>query len=129
MSFFLPTVQNGQGAEKAHKFFNINFLHPTREPPPEKNYVPHFLGKNAKKGPTEIFSGVFWGLTNGVPNGPFSATKSLVYCFFFLPLVLRCPGPPTEVKNGKSGKMTFWGQKMPFLGSFLEPFKWAFWGI
>ena len=39
---------------------------------------------------------------------------------------LRSQGPPTEVKSGKSGKWHFWGQKMPFGGSPLEPFKWGF---
>ena len=32
-----------------------------------------------------------WGSKNGVPNGPFSATKSLAYCFF-LPFSMPCPG-------------------------------------
>ena len=44
-------------------------------------------------------------------------------------LKLRSQGPLTKVKIGKSGKSHFWGQKMPFWGSLLEPFKFAFWGI
>ena len=35
--------------------------------------------------PHQFFGGVL-GVKKGVPNGPFSATKSLVYCFV-LPLV------------------------------------------
>ena len=45
-----------KGRKKHINFFNINFLAPTRNPqfwaPQKKVYVPHFLGKNAKKGPT-----------------------------------------------------------------------------
>ena len=44
------------GPKKHINFFNINFLVPTQNPPfwaPRKKFdVPHFLGKNAKKGPT-----------------------------------------------------------------------------
>ena len=71
-------------------FFNINFLaHPKRPilaPQKKKVYVPHFLGKNAKKGTHINFFGGIFGVKNGDPNGPFSATKSLVYCSF-LPLL------------------------------------------
>ena len=56
---------------KTHiNFFNI-----------KKVYVPHFLGKGAKR--THInFLGWIFGVKKGAPNGAFSATKSLVYCFF-----------------------------------------------
>ena len=41
---------------------------------PEKkkhvNFVPHFLGKTAKKGPTQTFSGGIWGSKAGSPVLP-----------------------------------------------------------
>ena len=36
------------------------------------------------------------------------------------------PGSPHRGQNWKIGKMTFLGSKNAFLGSPLEPFKWAF---
>ena len=49
---------------------------------PQKSvYVPHFLGKDAKKrDPHKLFRGDVW-IEKGVPNGPLWATKSLVHCF------------------------------------------------
>ena len=44
--------ENDRGREKHINFFNINCLAPAQKGPPEKVYVPHFLGKNAKEGPT-----------------------------------------------------------------------------
>ena len=44
-----------KGPKKHINFFNINFLAPTQNThfgPQKKAYVPHFLGKDAKKGPT-----------------------------------------------------------------------------
>ena len=46
-----------RGTEKAHKFFQYELFGPTQNPPfwvprKKKVYVPHFLGKDAKKGPT-----------------------------------------------------------------------------
>ena len=50
--------------------------------PRKKVYVPHFLGKNAKEAHKhKLFRGIL-GVQNWAPNGPFWATKSLVYCFF-----------------------------------------------
>ena len=47
---------------KAHKLFQDRLFGPhPKHPilgPPERVYVPHFLGNDAKKGPTSIF---FWG--------------------------------------------------------------------
>ena len=81
--------------KKHINFFNINFLHPIQKHPilgPQKKvYVPHFLGKNAKKRTHINFFGGILGAKNGVPNGPFSATKSLVSCFF-LPLLVGVGG-------------------------------------
>ena len=85
-------LSRGQ-TEKAHQLFQHKLFAPHPKHPflgPQKRvYVPHFLGKDAKKGPTlHSFRGIF-GSKKGVPNRPFSATTSLVYSFF-LPL-LRLP--------------------------------------
>ena len=77
--------------EKAHKLFQHKLFAPHPKPshfwaPREKFICLTFLGKNAKKGTHINFFGGILGVKNGVPNGPFSATKSLVCCFF-LPLV------------------------------------------
>ena len=67
-----------------HKLFGP---HPKRPilGPQKKVYVPHFLGKNAREAHKhKLFRGIL-GVKNGVPDGPFWATTSLVYCFF-LPL-------------------------------------------
>ena len=60
-------------------------------------------------------------------TGPLLIAQSPVQLHSFL-LRLRSQGPPTEVKIGKSGKWHFWGQKMSFWGSPLEPFKWGLFG-
>ena len=39
------------------------------------------------------------------------------------------PGSPYKRQNGKIGEMTFLGSKLPFWGSVLGPFKWAFWEL
>ena len=78
-------ASKNKGQKKHINFFNINFLDPPKTPhfgPQKKVYVPHFLGKSAKEAHKhKLFLGIL-GVKNGVPNGPFSATKSLVYCFF-----------------------------------------------
>ena len=76
-----------RGPKKHINFFNINFLAPTQNTPfgvprKKKVYVPHFLGKDAKQCSHINFFGGIFGFKKGVPNGPFSATKSLVYCFY-----------------------------------------------
>ena len=76
---------NANGKPKKHiNFFNINFLAPTLNTlvwaARKKVDVPHFLGKDAKKGAHINFFGGIFGVKKGAPNGPFSATKSLVYC-------------------------------------------------
>ena len=63
------------------------FLAPTQNTPfpvPQKSLCASFAGKGRKNGTHINFFGGFGG-PKGAPNGPFSATKSLVYCFF-LPL-------------------------------------------
>ena len=68
-----------------HKLFQHKLFGPHPKPPivgpQKKNYVPHLLGKNVKKGPHKLFEGIL-GVKNRVPSGPFSATKCLVYVFF-----------------------------------------------
>ena len=83
VSPLLPRFPKGQ--KKHINFFNINFLDPARNPPfwaPRKKLCASFPGKGRQNW-THInsFRGIL-GVKNGVPNGPFSATKSLVYCFF-----------------------------------------------
>ena len=66
-------------ARKKHiNFFNINFVAPAQNPnlgPLEKLYVPHFLGKNAKKGPTSTLSGGSSGSKTGSQTGHFRPHK------------------------------------------------------
>ena len=108
-----------RGRKKHINFFNINFLHPTRTPPfgpPEKGLCTSFPGKGRKKGTHINFFGGIFGVKNGVRNGPFSATKSLVYCFF-LPLnvsnnhELQSESCGREPENGKFPKWLGEGAK------------------
>ena len=76
-----------QDAEEAHKLLAPH--------PKNPMFVcASFPGKERKKGgdPHKLFPGGF-GVKNGVPNGPFWATESLVYCSF-LPIKSRCLGNP-----------------------------------
>ena len=80
--------KTGRGREKHIRFFNINFSPSPPKPPfwaPRKNVCASIPGKGRKKGTHINFFGGIFGVKNGVPNGPFSATKSLVYCFFSCP--------------------------------------------
>ena len=78
-----------RGPKKHINFLNINFLAPTQNTPfraPEKNLCASVPGKGRKKrNPHKVFQGDLGGVKKVVPNGPFSATKSLVYCFFSCP--------------------------------------------
>ena len=78
-----------KGRKKNTNFFKINFLAPTQNPPfwahRKKLMCLISWERTQKKGTHINFFGGIFGVKNGVPNGPFSATKSLVYCFF-LPL-------------------------------------------
>ena len=46
-----------------------------------------------ERDPHKLFSGGIFDVKNGVPNGPFSAPKSLVYCFCSCPCSGRVGGP------------------------------------
>ena len=71
-------------------FFNINILAPTQNPSfgaPEKKFMCLISWERTqKRDQHKLFRGIF-GVKNGVPIGPFSATKSLVYGLF-LPLTV-----------------------------------------
>ena len=74
-----------RGPKKHKNFFNINFVAPTQNTPfwaPRKKLM-CFISweRTQKRDPHKLFRGDF-GFKKGVPNGPCSATKSLVYCFF-----------------------------------------------
>ena len=71
-----------RGQKKHINFFNTNFLAELFGPP-EKSSCASFPGKGRKKGTHINFSGGFLG-QKGCPKRPVSATKSLVYCVFFL---------------------------------------------
>ena len=75
-----------RGPRKHINFFNINFLARTQSTPSgaqkKKKLCASFPGKGRKKETHINFFGAILGVKKGVPNGPFSATKSLVYCFF-----------------------------------------------
>ena len=75
-----------RGQKKHINLFNINFWPPPQTPdfgPPEKFYVPHFLGKDAKKGTHISFWGGFLGQKGGSTRAIFGH-KRLVYLLFAL---------------------------------------------
>ena len=73
-----------RGQQKHIKCFQHKHFAPT--PPknnfgaPKKVYVSHLLGKKAKKGPPQTFSGGFWGVKKAPQTGHFVPQK--VYSFF-----------------------------------------------
>ena len=84
-----------KGTEKAHKLFQPKLFGPNPKSPilgPQKKVdVASFHGKERKKGTHINFSGRLFGVKKGVPNGPFLAPKSLVYCFFLPLWTAGCP--------------------------------------
>ena len=78
-----------------------------------------FPGKERKRGTHINFFGGIFGVKSGAgsPNGPFSATKSLVYCFF--PALIfqfsKC-----FCSRGQH-EMNRWGLKSEFAGTLLDP--------
>ena len=77
-----------RGPKKTHKLFQhkLFVLHP-KHPilgPQKKVDVPHFLGKDAKRGPTQTFSGGFGGSKRGSQTGHFGHKKFSL--LFFLAL-------------------------------------------
>ena len=91
--------------EKAHILFQINFLAPTQPPPrfgpPEKSLCASFPGKERKKGTHINFFGGIFGVENGVPNGPFLATKKSSLSVFSCPywVVVLTQGPSGRAKQ------------------------------
>ena len=88
-----------RGRKKHINFFNINFLAPTQNPPfwapRKKKFMCLISWERTQKRHISInLFGAIWGSKRGVPNGPFSATKSLVYCFF--PALNKYPPPPAQ---------------------------------
>ena len=51
--------------------------------------MPYSWERTQQRDPHKNSLGGIFGVKKGVPNGPFSATKSLVYCFLFLPLFIQ----------------------------------------
>ena len=97
------------GFRKSHKLLQHKLFDPNpKQPmlgPLKKIHVPHFLGKEPKKGPASIFLGDFW-IQKGVPNRPFWATEK-----FSLFLVSR---PLMVLKRMVSAVLLsarFWGLK------------------
>ena len=74
-----------RGPKKHINFFNINFLAPTPQKTfsaPRLKFMCLISWERTRKGTHINFFGRIFGVKKGVPNGPFSATKRLVYCFF-----------------------------------------------
>ena len=72
------------GIDERHKLFQHELLAPHPKPHLEsqnKVCTPHFLGKCVPTRTHVNYSGGILVSQNGVPNGPFWATKCLVYCF------------------------------------------------
>ena len=78
---------------KGHKLFQHKIFGPHPKHPilgPEKKFTCLVSwDKSAKEAHKHKLFREILGVKSGVPNGPFSATKSLVYCFLFLPLILQ----------------------------------------
>ena len=75
---------DNRGREKHINFCNRNCLDPTQIRhfgPPEKSLCVHFLGKNAKKGPTLTFSGGFFGSKTGPKRAIFGHRKFSLLVF------------------------------------------------
>ena len=75
--------KNHRGRKKHINFFNMNCLAPTQNTPlgaPRKKFMCLISWERTqKRDPHKLYRGDLGG-QKGVPNGPFSATKSLVYC-------------------------------------------------
>ena len=60
-----------KGQKRHINFFKVNFLRPPKAPdlgPPEKKYVPHFLGKERRKGTHMYFSLFFRSFEKGLAD-------------------------------------------------------------
>ena len=72
--------------QETHIIFYNKLFGPHPKPPhigpPQKSICTSFPGKERQKGTQINFFGEIFGVKNGAPNGPLSATKSLVNCFF-----------------------------------------------
>ena len=96
-TLWTDTLRFVKGRKKHINFFNINFLHPTRNPPfwaPRKKFMCLISWERTQRGTHINFFGGILGVKNGVPNEPFSARKSLVYCFF---PALICGGSKSRI--------------------------------
>ena len=109
-AFFLPAniATLSRGRKKHITCFNLNFWPPPKTPdlgPPEKSLCASFPGKERKKVThMNLFGGIL-GVKNGVPNGPFSATQSLLS---FLPLPSACYRSPKPRTCPKSKTRLHW---------------------
>ena len=94
------SIEQPRGRNKHISFFNINILAPTPNTPfwaPRKKQKKRLCAsweRTQKRDPHKLSRGDFWVKKRG-PKQPFSATKSLVYCFFHVLRFLKCRG-----KNG-----------------------------
>ena len=70
MASFFPS---SRGPKKHIHFFNISWA------PRKKSLCASFPGKGRKKGTHMNFFRQIFGVKKGVPNGPFSATKILLF--------------------------------------------------
>ena len=90
--------------QKAHKLFQHELFGPHPKAPdfgpPEKSYVPHFLGKNAKEAHKKKH---FRGILGGQKRGPKQAVlghKKFSLVFLFCPWLWMNPGRPvTDPKS------------------------------
>ena len=103
------------GPKKHINFFNINFLAPTQNTrfwPPRKKLMCLISWERTQKGTHINFFGGDFGVKKGVPNRPFSATKSLVYRFFpaLIGAILGIPGySRSNSRNGSiAEKVSRW---------------------
>ena len=80
------TIQRSDLFFLEHKLFGPHPKPPILGPP--EKFMCLISWERTQKGTRIDFFGGIFGVKNGVPNWPFSATTFLVYCFFFLPLSL-----------------------------------------
>ena len=99
-------------------FFNINFLALTRNTrfggPGKKFMCLISWERTQKRDPHKLFREDF-GDKKGPPNGPFSATKSLVYCFIFCQKGLSPGFRATRLSRRKKKRALSGGSLLIFL--------------
>ena len=107
----IPSRHMDMGTEKAHKLFEHQLFDPHPKHPIFDHQKKKFMcliswERTQKRNKNINFLGEIWG-QKGAPNGPFLATKCLVYCFFFPALNGRPPIPPEGIRTQRLSLCSF----------------------